>query len=171
MLFASEDLLLLKLSDFGLAKNFLRNEETPNPTRETSPVALANSSREEERLLQKTLAGTVGYAAPEVFASLLPDERRPADTHYDGCLADAWSCGALLFELLTGDKHVPGDTEEAMIRNVRRRRLCVCERPHKVHRRLRLPALRRDSRSAVRVNISFACSFLTGTWISATARF
>lgn len=63
----------LKISDFGLSNLSRKFKEGPN--------------------LQHTTCGTINYIAPEVIKN----------TSYDGQKADIWSCGVILFVLLTGD--------------------------------------------------------------------
>ena len=79
----------LKILDFGLAK--LTRAE-PAATEETSPVHYAVTEAGE-------ILGTVSYMAPEQVRGRSADYR-----------ADLFALGAILFEMLTGEKVFPGDT-------------------------------------------------------------
>lgn len=68
---------LIKISDFGLANVAKPATDGAGPSSE----------------LMQTVCGTVTHAAPEVLK----------EAGYDGMTADVWSCGVILFQLLTGD--------------------------------------------------------------------
>ena len=63
----------IKISDFGLSNLSWKFKEGPN--------------------LLHTTCGTINYIAPEVIKN----------ESYDGQKADIWSCGVILFYLLTGE--------------------------------------------------------------------
>jgi len=63
----------LKISDFGLSNLSRKFKDVPN--------------------LLHTTCGTINYIAPEVIKN----------TSYDGQKADIWSCGVILYFLITGD--------------------------------------------------------------------
>jgi len=60
-------------------------------TLKIADFGFANAFTENERLMY-TECGTPGYMAPEVFTR----------SGYDGCGADVWSCGVILFIMLAG---------------------------------------------------------------------
>lgn len=66
---------LIKISDFGLAN--VAQPDSNGPSRE----------------LMQTVCGTATYSAPEVLKEM----------GYDGMTADVWSCGVILFQLLSGE--------------------------------------------------------------------
>ncbi|KAL9230516.1 hypothetical protein vseg_005855 [Gypsophila vaccaria] len=84
---------MIKVCDFGLS-------------------AVAESPKKSDHLLQ-TACGTPAFAAPEIVGR--------ARAGYDGCKADAWSCGVILFVLLTG--YLPFDDSNlvAMYRKMHKR--------------------------------------------------
>lgn len=88
----TENLLLLdghiKLADFGFATLFMTREEM-------------------KKTLQETKCGTYEYMAPEV------DSGKP----YDAALADMWSCGVILYEMLTGIVPFPRHLSRTEMRN------------------------------------------------------
>ncbi|KAK9741496.1 hypothetical protein RND81_03G110300 [Saponaria officinalis] len=76
---------MIKVCDFGLS-------------------AVAESPKKSEHLL-RTACGTPAFAAPEIVGR--------SRVGYDGCKADAWSCGVILFVLLTG--YLPFDDANLVI--------------------------------------------------------
>lgn len=88
-----ENLLLdasgaVRISDFGLAAIVALPSSARGRVHEDDDVTT------EERRQLHTVCGTPHYAAPEVLL------QRPCG--YDGFVADAWSCGVVLYVLLAG---------------------------------------------------------------------
>ena len=77
---------MIKISDFGLSNLSRKFKEGPN--------------------LQHTTCGTINYIAPEVIKN----------TSYDGQKADIWSCGVILFLMLTGE--LPFEDNKAWVQKL-----------------------------------------------------
>lgn len=95
-----ENLLLdadevLKVSDFGLSNFTMGAEDAGASTRAS---------------MLHTTCGTPNYVAPEVLA----------DHGYDGCHADVWSCGVILYVLLAGFLPFDEDTMAELFRKIQR---------------------------------------------------
>ena len=80
----------LKILDFGIAKLL----EAPTSEVSTWTTSFPNSQTETGALM-----GTIGYISPEQVRGLAVDER-----------TDIWSCGVVLFEMLTGARPFAGLT-------------------------------------------------------------
>jgi serine/threonine protein kinase len=80
----------LKILDFGIAKLL----EAPTSQVSTWTTSIPNSQTETGALM-----GTIGYISPEQVRGLPVDER-----------TDIWSCGVVLYEMLTGDRPFSGVT-------------------------------------------------------------
>ena len=80
--------LNVKISDFGLSGLFKFDNTNVN--------------------LMHTTCGTVNYLAPEVFGN----------QGYDGHVADIWSCGVILFALLSGRLPFVDDSISRLIENI-----------------------------------------------------
>jgi serine/threonine protein kinase len=89
-----DDAGCLKISDFGLS-NFYEG------------VAGGETSR---AALLHTTCGTPNYVAPEVLE----------DKGYDGKMADAWSCGVILYVLLAGFLPFDEPTMSALFRKIQK---------------------------------------------------
>ncbi|MBK5292408.1 MAG: protein kinase [Acidobacteriia bacterium] len=81
----------VKVLDFGLAKSASK----PGPAEETLTAALT---------LEGSVMGTPQYMAPEQF------EGKEADTR-----SDIWAFGAVLYEMVTGEKAFQGKTYSSML--------------------------------------------------------
>ena len=79
----------LKILDFGLAKQLLRQESAPNSLLETEVLPSGEAGSTE----RGTILGTVGYMSPEQVRGEAVDAR-----------SDLFSFGAVLFEMLTGTR-------------------------------------------------------------------
>ena len=79
----------LKILDFGLAKQLLRQESALNSQLETEALATGDAGSTE----RGTILGTVGYMSPEQVRGEAVDAR-----------SDLFSFGAVLFEMLTGTR-------------------------------------------------------------------
>ncbi|MCU0231596.1 MAG: serine/threonine protein kinase [Acidobacteria bacterium] len=92
----------LKILDFGLAKQLLRQDSAPNSLLETEVLPSGEAGSTE----RGTILGTVGYMSPEQVRGESVDAR-----------SDLFSFGAVLFEMLTGTRSCATTR-----RNSRRRR-------------------------------------------------
>jgi len=92
----------IKITDFGLA-NYIGSdgeEDTPG-------VGLRPKSR--SRLFSK--CGTPYYTAPEVISA--------TTCGYDGRTADIWSCGVILYKMLTGTHPFDAESIDLLFREIR----------------------------------------------------
>jgi len=88
----------VKLLDFGLAK--LRESDTGN-------VLGSSAATRQALTMQGTIVGTLPYMAPEQMAGQAVDAR-----------SDLFSFGAVLYEMVTGQRAFSGDTPTAVMANV-----------------------------------------------------
>lgn len=79
---------IIKVSDFGLSNLSRKYKDGPN--------------------LQHTTCGTINYIAPEVIKN----------SSYDGQSADLWSCGVILFYLLTGELPFEDDKVQKLLEKI-----------------------------------------------------
>jgi serine/threonine protein kinase len=93
----------IKILDFGIAKLI----EGPTSEFSTWTSSLANSQTQ-----TGTLLGTIGYISPEQVRGLPVDER-----------TDIWSCGVVLYEMLTSQRPFAGVTNADTI-------VAILERAH-----------------------------------------
>ncbi|KAL7670997.1 hypothetical protein ACOME3_005912 [Neoechinorhynchus agilis] len=96
---SKSDELIVKLSDFGLAKSLANNSEDA-------------SDREDElisgRPVEQTLCGTPNFIAPENMMG----------RHEQGLYGDIWSLGCVLYALITGKPPFEGDNCAATMNRV-----------------------------------------------------
>jgi len=85
----------IKVIDFGIAKRFQRTADGS----EAEPM--------------KTKAGTAYYVAPEVIRG----------SYNEKC--DVWSCGSILFVLLSGQAPFDGDKDDDIFKNILHGRMCL----------------------------------------------
>ena len=92
----------VKILDFGLAKAYVGDQENSSPA--DSPTLSAAATR------QGVILGTAAYMSPEQARGKFVDKR-----------ADIWAFGAVLYEMLTGEKAFAGgdttDTLAAVLRS------------------------------------------------------
>lgn len=77
-------------------ENMLLDGKAPIPNVKLCDFGYAKNEFIDSR--PKTVSGTPDYIAPEV---LMHDQ-------YDGKIADIWSCGVVLYVMLTGQQSMPG---------------------------------------------------------------
>jgi serine/threonine protein kinase len=90
----------VKLLDFGLAKLLERIDAGPDTTQTLADI---------ERTAEGTIVGTAAYMSPEQA------EGRPVDTR-----SDVFSFGAVLYEMITGQRAFQGNTRMATLTSVLR---------------------------------------------------
>lgn len=112
VMFVSSDpnSLFVQLIDFGLAawrdKNVVRRSTTPSRRLKINSADDVVSVR---RL--KTFCGTLPYMSPEVL-------KQSYDYH-----GDLWSLGVLVFELITGGLPFQGESEQRLVKQIRKGRV------------------------------------------------
>ncbi|AMD21132.1 HEL149Wp [Eremothecium sinecaudum] len=95
ILIAQDDPVLVKITDFGLAK--IQGNGT----------------------FMKTFCGTLAYVAPEVIDGKLGDEQHKHNNLYSS-LVDMWSMGCLIYVILTGHLPFSGSTQEQLYKQIAR---------------------------------------------------
>jgi serine/threonine protein kinase len=123
---------LVKLLDFGLAKAFTKQRESPVSTNENSPTLTLGATD------VGVILGTAAYMSPEQARGKQVDKR-----------ADIWSFGAVLYELLTGERLFTGDDAAETLAAVIHKQPDFARAPLKVQRLL-LACLEKDPRQRLR---------------------
>ena len=83
-------------------ENTLLDDAQPQPNVKICDFGYSKNEFVDSR--PKTVSGTPDYIAPEV---LMADQ-------YDGKKADIWSCGVMLYVMVTGDRHCLGIPIQAL---------------------------------------------------------
>src|SRR5262249_27181432 len=126
----------VKVLDFGLAKIVEAGGSRSSPNLTASPTLTSPGT------MAGTILGTAAYMSPEQARGKFVDKR-----------ADIWAFGAIVFEMLTGQRAFPGDTVSDVIVSVLSRELPWTALPSDTPARLRdllRRCLRRDAAERLR---------------------
>jgi Tol biopolymer transport system component len=110
----------VKLLDFGLAKAYTAQHETPAPTGENSPTLTIGATE------VGVILGTAAYMSPEQARGKQVDKR-----------ADIWAFGVVLYELLTGEKLFTGEDTAEILAAVIHKQVDVERAPAQARKLLR----------------------------------
>lgn len=113
ILIAQDDPIVIKLSDFGLAKI------TPSvSTNKNSTDPLADEEDLKPGTLLKTFCGTLAYLAPEIINGKLSSKIKKNRRSYSS-LVDMWSLGCLCYVILTGHLPFSGKTQDQLFNRIK----------------------------------------------------